>query len=309
MASPLGSVDIFQTNTITGNLYPGVPSPVTTYAGPAGSFDATNTFRPSPETSRLLDYLKNKSGKNITVEPFSAFPGGPESFPPSTYGVYFDKAPRGGSSDPTTRTVYLNEKIPGSNLAVLSHELGHALDPNLPREYAAYGSSFPARARMLGENTARRNPVGFLNTFILGPEVKVRLETEAQRAGAQNLRDIGYPTKQFTEDTWYKGYPGSFVDTGLDQAATLYSLPQNVPQGIPSMMMDTTRNVNFGAMGGGLPSAFIQLPSQGPDNPEIDFTDEVARNMLNLALNNKYRQTEDLIRSRNKEYIDSRLGR
>jgi hypothetical protein len=144
---------------------------------------------------------------------------------------------------------------------------------------------------------------------MLGPEVKVRLETEAQRAATDTLQNIGYPTKQFTDDPWYKGYPGSFVDTGLDQAASLYSLPLNVPRGVPTKMIDFQKGNKLGSMGQGDSRIFAKRPALGPDDPEIDFTDELTRRLLDLGLNKKYQQAEERIRSRNKEYIESRLGR
>lgn len=292
-----------------GTIFPGGTPAISSYGGPAGSFTTDNVFQPSPETERLLKYLEQREGKKINIKSFSDAPGGKDSIPSYAYGVYFHEPKVGGSSDPTARTVYLNSDKPDNNIAVLSHELGHAFDPRLADEYKAYKSSFPARAGMLEGNTALRNPVGFLNTFMLGPEVKVRLETEAQRAATENLRGIGYPTSSFTGDAWYKGYPGSFVNTGLDQAAALYSLPQNVPQGVPLDMLDTTRFQNLSSMGGGAPAIYSRRPALGPDDPEIDFTDEITRNLLQLGLDKKYRQAEEAIKSRNMKYINSRLER
>ena len=62
-------------------------------------------------------------------------------------------------------------------------------------------------------------------------------------------------------------------------------------------------------MGGGAPTIYSRRPSLGPDDPEIDFTDEITRNLLQLGLDKKYRRAEEAIKSRNKEYIESRLGR
>ena len=298
---------IFSSNPLHRSLFPGVPEPVGSYAGPVGSFDASRQFVPSPETERLIQYLEGREGKKINVKPFDQAPGG-DQLPSSAYGVFFGEAPQGGSADPTSRTVYLNPEQEGTNLAVLAHELGHAFDPNLPKEYAAYGASEPERIKALQEGTAQRNPVGFLNTYMLGPEVKVRLETEAQRAATENLKGIGYPTSQFTNDAWYKGYPGSFVTTGLDQAAALYSLPQNVPQGVPTEMMDFNRGRMFRSMGGGDAGTVVRRPALGPNDPEIDFSDEVARNLLNLGLSKKYNAAEEAARNRSKEYIETRLG-
>lgn len=307
MAKPDQSYPIFLENSIEGSLYPGVPAEVSTYGGPVGTFNSNGAFRATPETERLLNYLETKYGKKITVKPTSEAPGGSDSLPQSIYGVYFGEAPIGGSSDPSGRTVYLNKAKSDIPLPVLSHELGHAFDPNLASNYEAYSRSFPSRTNQLLKTQANKDPVNFLNTFILGPEVKLRNETEAQRAAVQNLQDIGYPTKNFTNDAWYKGYPGSFIDTGLSQAALLSSLPSSVPQGVPTEMLGETRYQNFQSMGGGSPVAFIKRPALGSEDPEIDFTDEVIRNLLDLSLNEKYRRTEESIKDRSRRYIDSRL--
>jgi hypothetical protein len=62
-------------------------------------------------------------------------------------------------------------------------------------------------------------------------------------------------------------------------------------------------------MGQGDSRIFAKRPALGPDDPEINFTDELTRRLLDLGLNKKYQQAEERIRSRNKEYIESRLGR
>ena len=301
---------VFDANTLHRRLFPPGTTPVGSLAGPLGSFTPDSQFQPTPEAARILNYLEETSGKQINVKPFSSVPKELGFINEKAFGVYFGGNPEGGDSyDPKARTVYLNPQAPGNNVAVLAHELGHAFDPNLPRDYEAYGSSSPARIRSLNTTTALQNPVGFLNTYMLGPEVKVRLETEAQRAATDTLQNIGYPTKQFTDDPWYKGYPGSFVDTGLDQAASLYSLPLNVPRGVPTKMIDFQKGNKLGSMGQGDSRIFAKRPALGPDDPEIDFTDELTRRLLDLGLNKKYQQAEERIRSRNKEYIESRLGR
>lgn len=289
----------------------GIPSnnAIATYGGPLGSFNPAGQYLPSPEADRLLRYLEGRSGKKINVKPFSEASNIPPEMRESAYGVYFHDNPVGGSQDPASRTVYLNPAQPGNNLAILSHELGHAFDPQLPTNYEAYYSSSPARIQSLLSNSARQNPVGFLNTYMLGPEVKVRLETEAQRAATEAMQNIGYPTKQFTDDSYYKGYPGSFVETGLDQAAALYSLPRNVPKGVPSELLDMNRYKAFSSMGQGSPNFVLNRPALGPDDPEIDFSDEVTRGLLQLGLDKKYQSAENRARTRNREYIESRLGR
>lgn len=282
---------------------------IATYGGPLGSFTPEGQYLPSPEADRLLRYLEDRSGKKVDVKPFSEALNVPPDMRETAYGVYFHDNPVGGSADPTSRTVYLNPAQPGNNIAILAHELGHAFDPQLPSDYKAYYSSSPERVQSLQSNYARQNPVGFLNTYMLGPEVKVRLETEAQRAATDAMQNIGYPTKQFTDDAYYKGYPASFVETGLDQASALYSLPQNVPQGVPSELMDVNRYKAFSSMGQGSPNFVLSRPALGPDDPEIDFSDEVTRGLLQLGLDKKYRSAENRVRTRNKDYMDSRLGR
>lgn len=302
---PNALYDIFTSNKLDDRLFGGNSVETGALAGPVGSFTQDNVFVPSPESLRLINSIQAKEGKNIDVKPF---PTADESFPHSAYGVFFSQSPEGGSTDPKKRSVYLDPLKQDNNIFVLSHELGHAFDPNLNPASTAYDSSRPARINSLITNSDRRNPVGFLNTYILGPEASMRAETEAQRAGVQSLRDIGYPTKQITSDPYYKGYPSTYIDTGIDQAASLYSLPTNVPQGAPLRMMDANRERLFGSKGGGGAYTTVYRPALGPDDPELNFSDAFVRNLLDLSLNKRYQEAVQSIRNRNRAYINSALG-
>lgn len=308
MATPLKSISSLRGIQELGNIFPGESAPISSYGPSLGSFTAEGAFNPSPETARLLQYLEQREGKKINIKPFSSLTEQNVKPPYDSYGVYAGQAKKGGSSDPTERTVYINEKIPENNIAILAHELGHAFDPRLGDEWAALTSANRARMGSLEKTSTARDPLGFLNNYILGPEMKVRLETEAQRAATENLRNIGYPTRNFTSDPWYKGYPGSFVNTGLDQSALLYSYPENIPQGLPERMRDKTIEANLSSLGGGQATVYSRIPALGPDDPEINLEPEITRGLLQLGLNKKYRRAEERIKERNKQYIESRLG-
>ena len=131
---------------------------ISTYGGPLGSFEAQGQYQPSPEAARLLGYFEDRFGKKINVKPFSEAPNIPPEMKENALGVYFFENSVGGSADPTSRTVYLNPTKFDNNVAILSHELGHAFDPQLPADYKSYYSSSPARVQSLQDNYARQNP-------------------------------------------------------------------------------------------------------------------------------------------------------
>jgi hypothetical protein len=301
---PNALYDLFTRNTLEDRLFPGEPTAIKDVAGPAGVFEKDDTFVFSPEGQRLIDSVQAREGKRIGIKPSSSR----TDFPRGSYGVFFSNVPEGGSADPEKRFVYVDPSTGGNNLYVISHELGHAFDPALVPDETAYHGSWKARADSLMSNAERKNPVGFLKTYILGPELKVRRETEAQRASSQNLKEIGYPTREIEADPSFKGYPGSFINKGLDQSAALYSLPLNVPEGAPSQMLNSNRERVFNSMGGGNEGVFTYRPALGPNDPELNFSDSFVQNLLDLSLNKKYQEAEQSIRNRNRDYINSVLG-
>lgn len=87
-------------------------------------------FVPSPEAELIIDQFSKKNKKNVHVLPFPD--NRPELGPISedTLGFYVSGDYLGGSIDPISRKVYLNE-MTGPGLWTLAHELGHAEDISL----------------------------------------------------------------------------------------------------------------------------------------------------------------------------------
>lgn len=268
--------------------------------GPVGTFTPEGAFVPTPEAKRVVDYLQSRYGKTLDVRPV---PGA--NNPDVSVGGYFKQYGPGGATDPAKRTVYLNPYQ--ADLSVLTHEAGHAFDPDLLRLETAYQASIPDQVRRFGSDFANENPVSFLYNYMKGPQTLSKQETEAQRAGAQFLEDVGYPTTNLRNHPSFKGYPYSFIQTGLDQAATNYSLPRNVPaEAAHSFRMD--RQSNLRSMGQDGVSAGLRWRPESDDHVEFDFSDAFAQNMLNLALDERYRRAEASIRDRAMQDIERKLN-
>lgn len=314
MAVDLGlKLDEFlQGNPLRASMYPGRSSGDYSAGGSLGRFGENSIFEPSPTGQRLIDYYKQKYKKDIDVKPFAEAPDPAirEGQIPWARGVFYGNNPLGGgSSDPQRRAVYVNPTEQNSGLFVVAHELGHAFDPELASRYQSYKSAGPARGETLTKSYEGRNPTVFLKTYMTGPEVKLKSETEAQRAAKESFKALGIPTGEIESDPWFKGYPAAFIETGLDQAAALYGMPRNVPRGVPQSMMDETLNRLYGSMGQphtGAPAYY--RPALGTDDPEIDFRSAVTKELLNLALDKRYRQAEDLIKSQTRSFIEDRLN-
>lgn len=207
---------------------------------------------PSIEQSKLsqtaLDFLKNKTGYNFTISPFSDS----NSNAPAAY--FSPKALFGGLSDPTDRRLFFNKAQTGDTapgLGTLFHEASHAVDPNLlftndlnkfdPRlmqqafdknrvnalEYA-YQTGIPARGG--GEPMGRPSMIG---------------ETEGQRGAGQFLTEfaqehpeLNINPKAYTENLNYKSYPMSYASGTLDSFYAPWM--QNQPISPDSMLGDNT---------------------------------------------------------------------
>jgi len=254
-------------------------------------------YIPSAEAQKLLSLLKARYGRDIKVEPIA-------NAEESVSG-YFRVGGLGGSFDPNQRTVYLN---PGSSdLGVLAHELGHAFDPELAGATNAMFANTPARLRDLNKyGIETRNPVAFLNTYMTNPRSVFRSETEAQRASADLLDEIGVSTEEYRKTSDFKGYPQAYIKGGLDSAASIYSTPTNVPEAIGSRMAPAIRSMIFK---GGVAPEYIPTRGELGDNTFYDIRDSVTQNMLDLALNEKYRRAEQSIQDQAEKYLTKKLTR
>lgn len=304
--------DFLRSNPLRASMYPGRSVGDYTAGGSLGRFGENSVFEPSPAGQRLIDYYKQKYGKNIDVESFAEAPDPAlrEGRAPWARGVFYsDNQLGGGSSDPTRRAVYVNPDNRDGGLFVVAHELGHAFDPELASRYESYKAAGPARGQALTKSYEGKNPTAFLKAYMTGPETKLKSETEAQRSAKESFKALGIPTGEIEGDPWFKGYPAAFIETGLDQAASLYAMPRNVPGGIPRNMMDETLYRLYQSMGQphtGGPTYY--RPALGADDPEIDFRDVVAKELLDLALDERYKQAENSIKNRTKTFIENRLN-
>jgi len=276
-------------------LYPSVYGEQTDILTPsAGTFRETqgsdaDVFNPS-ETARnfLNNYKELSGGLSLRVLPPDKTPEEVRSN--DAAGFYYSADPKFGHSNPKERAVYLNPN--SNNMYVLAHEAGHAADPELDPSTVARARGEGAHKTFIDfYHDPTVSPKAFLSAYLRGGLEASRGEARAQKYAAEFLEKSGVdPTKQI-KDNWYKGYPASYVDDALDQAAEL-----NVKRSL------------------GLPMEHPVIPvrMQAPKNSSIfysvyDPSSDFSRGMLNLGLDPEYRSSEEAIRTRARQYIDSKL--
>jgi len=275
-------------------LYPSVYGEPTDKLSPsAGTFEATqdssaSSFKPSEAARNFLNTFRESSGGlGLKVLPINQ---APEERPSSVGGVYYSTDPHYGHSNPSERAVYLNPE--NNNLFVLAHEAGHASDPALDPDITKRARGEEAYKVFIDSYYSPTDSAkAFLSNYIRGPLESSRAEARAQKAAVKSLERAGVdPTKQ-VQDNYYRGYPASVVDNALDAAAEL-----NVKRSL------------------GLPMEHPVIPvrMQTPKSSSIaysvyDPSSDFARGMLNLSLDPEYKSSEEAVRTRAKQYIDSQL--
>lgn len=236
-----------------------------------GSFNPEGNYTYTPEGQKFKESFERQSGKTLTIKPFSE-KDIEES--PGTYGFYKSRGP-GGHTDVKNRVVYLGPE--GNVPDVIAHEVGHALDPNILNRESFYS----------------RNPKDFLTQYVK-TQTPFKSEVEAQRASVPLLEEAGIPTGGVRSNPWFKGYPASFVDKGINEATEILSRP-NAPRAVEPFI--------------GSRDSFISAPGEGAVAAQVvDLTDNRTKNLLNLTLNPSYQAGVQQSLDYAKDYLNRYLG-
>ena len=265
---------------------------------PAGEFirtenDNAYVFNPSPLAQEYLDRIRQRYGYDIDIQPT------PEGTPEAVGGFFDPDNQQGGSQDPSKRTVYLDPVSP--RLAVLAHELGHAVDPTLLKEIEA-GTALKQQFLKNAPPDGLGNPSEFLADYLfsMGPREKFRTELTAEEAAKTAGQELGVTDEEFEVDK--VDYPLSYITKGIDEFEMHHTRPQ-VPQSLEGEVLAPffASTQIFG------PSGFPTTLAVDA-NTEFDASDDYARRVLNLALDRDYQKVKNFELNRALNYAERRLG-
>lgn len=240
-----------------------------------GSFDANQNYIFTPEGNKFKEDFKTKSNKELEIKPTDSSN--------SEGGYYNPSFKDGGHLDLNKRTIYVSAM--GNSPEVIAHEAGHALDPNIQQNEKYY-----AHARQT------RTPSELLNAHLKTTHFKA--EVEAQRDAVESLNRNNIPTGGLRSDPWFKAYPASFIDKGIQEAnryASDYSIPNQLKP-FSQEVYDQDSKV------------ITPLKLNEPSFQVFDFNDRRAKGLLNLGLNQKYQDTIQESLKRARRYVDQKLG-
>lgn len=244
-------------------------------------------FVPNDLGKAAIDKAKQQYGVDVNIKYMP-------SDDPGELAHYSGIDPRDA---PNVRNMYSSQDI---TLPTFAHELGHALDPNLDKEWAdtrAYWQT-PGSIQRLNKAT----PAGQLQTFWshsfdeklntapggnkqnIGKSATIA-ETEAQRFAQKYLDEMAPNVGvEFKNNPWTQGYPASYGDYTID---AVYAPRLN---------------------GGGFFSPGSEQPgtigSQGPLGSDVvyDPTDANAYAALKLGLDKKFQDTSDKVLKEARDY-------
>lgn len=292
---PLRKYDVYY--KLGTKLYPSVYGEPTDRLSPsAGSFVQSTSpggeesfrFEPSPVARKFLEDFKSSSGGlSLNVRPLNE---APYPVPPEVGGVYFGIDPKYGHANPKERAVYLNPN--NNNLFVLTHEAGHAADPLLDPSIATRARGDKAIENFITTyNDPTASPKAFLSAYLRGPLETVRGEAQAQKFAAESMERAGVSPREQVRDLYFKGYPASSVEKALDTAAF-----ENVRRSV-------------GVPHGGMLEPYAK---EGPAGSKValslfDPSDVYTRGLMDLGLDPEYRSSEESVRNRARQMIDSKL--
>jgi len=161
--------------------------------------------------NKALNYLQEQTGKKITTVVDKNSEG----------GGYFEPELKGGGlynspNEANQRSVFLG---PEAGYHTLFHEMGHARDPGLRQAWAKEKQFNPQKIMSLPSAAER---LDYFAQSQIHP--RVQSETEAQaysgfqlpRFAASNP-DLNINTAQTFNDPWFKEYPASFAQKGIDK--------------------------------------------------------------------------------------------
>lgn len=279
-------------------LYPSVYGDPTDQLSPsAGSFvesestdgEKSYRFEPSPAARKFLeDFRESSGGLSLNVQPLEK---SPYPTPPGIGGVYFSGDPKYGHINPKERAVYLNPN--NNNLFVLTHEAGHAADPLLDPKISSRARGNEATQNVISAySDPSVTPKAFLSSYLRGPLETARAEVQAQKSAAESMERAGVSPREQVLDLYFKGYPATKVEQGLDTAA----------------LENVKRSIGFPVEGDLTP-----FSKEGPAGSRVAFSvfnpsDIYARGLMNLGLDPEYRASEEAVRERARQMIDPELN-
>lgn len=213
-AAPVGGVGLGQ--SLPASALPNKGQAVD-YGVP--SFVSPGSFTPSAFSQDALNFLKEKTGKEINIRPVDIFQKmrmGDQA--EGLLGLYQGQVP---GETPKQRTVFINQDSP-AGLGTLFHEAGHAVDTNLGNQHEVQKSFNPEHINRLSKPGARLNYLFETTGF---PQVVS--ETEAQRFAGENLNEFQkqqqsknqstFDSKTYTDSPNYKFYPGSYANETVNR--------------------------------------------------------------------------------------------
>ena len=260
-------------------------------------------FKPSDEGQQIVDHFRNRYGRNVNIQPSA--PDTQED----TAG-YFQPMGKGGSFDPKSRTVYLDKEHPTA--FTLSHELGHAFDPNL----VPLRDEGIEQITKAGEGWVKDGitPAEFLNRWAgTGglDDAIFKSEVEAQKQGANVYDQYGFSDQDRTNDLG--AYPYAYVDRGISQAENIITFP-TAPQALQQKIGEDRNAITIQIGPRQVPYKtkydLGNVTIGGVSYPSVnfDYSDQDLRSQLGLALNQDYQKAKTNIKHTAKDYAKGQLG-
>lgn len=268
---------------LTPKVYPGLNldedgQNFTTLLPSFGSFDDNQKYVFTPEGNKFKEVFKTLSNKELEIKPNINNLSNPDG------GYYQPYNKDGGHFDPNKRTVYISPT--GANSPeIIAHEAGHAIDPVIMQN-----ANYNIHADQA------RTPSELLNSHLKTTNFKA--EVEGQRAAVELLERTGIPTGGVRSDPYFKGYPASYIDNGIQEInkyASSYPIPNQLKPFAQEIYAQDGKIIK-------------SLNLNEPSTQVFDFNDRRTKGMLNLGLNQKYQDTVQETLKRARSYIDQKLG-
>lgn len=271
----------------------------------AGAF-VDGKFVATPEGQLLLDYLNSKFGIPIEVRQLKNSGGEGLGAGMAAGGVFrpggVDESGYGGSRDAQRRVIQL---APGSESAsILAHEAGHAYDPaliNAPaQEEAVMRRANPLLDAVFANNVPSEASAEFLDRYMSATPAHSRLAAEAvaQKNAAESLKNLNFAHPE-TQLSWYREYPNSYVESGLDKAYALMANPYAPGTQDRGNYMGQVLNT------AGIAGSPLGIGDREEEATKFwDMSDEIARRYMDLGLNPEFAAKEREIQNRASDYLD-----
>jgi hypothetical protein len=223
MANPF----LFQSflNTVKGG---GFSSP-NLYETPQGYLPQNNTQLTPQGLNKALNFLQEQTGKKITIIPDKTSADDSGYFNPELKGGGLFNSP----NETNQRSIFMG---PGGSYHTLFHETGHARDPGL-RQLMAKEKQFNPQKIMSLKSAPER--LDYFAQSQIYP--RVQAETEAQAYTAFQLPrfaaanpDLNINTSKTFNDPWFKEYPASYAQQGIDKFFAAETGAQFTPVNFPT---------------------------------------------------------------------------